>query len=111
MAVDRLGLPPSELGITRSPAPNISAHLTRLRQAGIITSRTQGRAVYYRLTQPELADLLQAARQLLAPPGRTPPKKRTERREKPSGQIDKKPAAPQLTAGSEDIKHENLQLL
>ena len=46
---------------------NISAHLTRLKQAGLITSRTQGRAVYYRLTQPELGALLQAARQLLAP--------------------------------------------
>ena len=57
---------------------NISAHLTRLRQSGLITSRTQGRAVYYRLTQPELGDLLQAAGQLLAPPGR-PPEKRTER--------------------------------
>ena len=43
---------------------NISAHLTRLRQAGLITSRTQGRAVYYRLTQPELGALLQAAGQL-----------------------------------------------
>ena len=57
---------------------NISAHLTRLRQSGLITSRTQGRAVYYRLTQPELGDLLQAAGRLLAPPGR-PPEKRTER--------------------------------
>ncbi len=46
---------------------NISAHLIRLKQAGLITSRTQGRAVYYRLTQPELGDLLQAAGQLLAP--------------------------------------------
>jgi DNA-binding transcriptional ArsR family regulator len=48
---------------------NISAHLIRLRQSGLITSRTQGRAVYYRLTQPELGDLLQAAGQLLAPAG------------------------------------------
>ena len=46
---------------------NISAHLTRLRQSGLITSRTQGRAVYYRLTQPELGALLHAAGQLLAP--------------------------------------------
>jgi ArsR family transcriptional regulator, cadmium/lead-responsive transcriptional repressor len=43
---------------------NISAHLIRLRQAGLITSRPQGRAVYYRLTQPELGDLLQAAGRL-----------------------------------------------
>ena len=48
---------------------NISAHLTRLKQSGLITSRTQGRAVYYRLTQPELGALLQAAGQLLAPAG------------------------------------------
>jgi DNA-binding transcriptional ArsR family regulator len=48
---------------------NISAHLTRLKQADLITSRTQGRAVYYRLTQPELGGLLQAAGQLLAPTG------------------------------------------
>ena len=48
---------------------NISAHLIRLRKAGLITSRTQGRAVYYRLTQPELGALLQAAGQLLAPAG------------------------------------------
>ena len=47
---------------------NISAHLTRLKQAGLITSRqTQGRAVYYRLAQPELGALLQAAGQLRAP--------------------------------------------
>ena len=46
---------------------NISAHLTRLKQSGLITSRTQGRAVYYRLTQPELGTLLHAAGQLLAP--------------------------------------------
>jgi hypothetical protein len=44
-----------------------AAHLTRLRQAGLITSRTQGRAVYYSLAQPELGALLQAAGQLLAP--------------------------------------------
>ncbi len=61
---------------------NISAHLTRLKQSGLITSRTQGRAVYYRLTQPELGDLLQTAGQLLAPAGRAtgrPAEKRTER--------------------------------
>jgi DNA-binding transcriptional ArsR family regulator len=51
---------------------NISAHLIRLRQAGLITSRTQGRAVYYRLTEPELGDLLQAAGQFLGPAGQQP---------------------------------------
>ena len=48
---------------------NISAHLIRLKKSGLITSRTQGRAVYYRLTQPELGALLQAAGQMLAPAG------------------------------------------
>jgi DNA-binding transcriptional ArsR family regulator len=48
---------------------NISAHLTRLKQSGLITSRAHGRAVYYRLTQPELGALLQTAGQLLAPIG------------------------------------------
>ena len=48
---------------------NISAHLIRLRKARLITSRTQGRAVYYRLTQSALGALLQAAGQLLTPTG------------------------------------------
>jgi DNA-binding transcriptional ArsR family regulator len=51
---------------------NISVHLTRLKQAGLITSRTQGRAVYYRLTQPGPGALLQAAGQLLATAGQQP---------------------------------------
>jgi DNA-binding transcriptional ArsR family regulator len=64
----------AQLGGTQA---NISAHLTRLRQSGLITSRTQGRAVYYRLTQPELGDLLQAAAQLLAPAGQATGEKDT----------------------------------
>jgi ArsR family transcriptional regulator, cadmium/lead-responsive transcriptional repressor len=56
----------AQLGGTQA---NISAHLTRLKQAGLITSRTQGRAVYYRLTQPGLGALLQTAGQLLATAG------------------------------------------
>ena len=56
---------------------NISAHLTRLKQAGLITSRTQGRAVYYRLAQPGLGALLDAAAQLPPPPGSSRPRKTT----------------------------------
>ena len=37
--------------------------------AGLITSRTQGRAVYHRLARPELGSLLQAAGQLLSTAG------------------------------------------
>ena len=58
---------------------NISAHLTRLKQSGLITSRTQGRAVYYHLAQPELTTLLHAAGQLLPPPGSGTPRKMTQR--------------------------------
>jgi DNA-binding transcriptional ArsR family regulator len=52
---------------------NISAHLIKLKKSGLITSRTQGRAVYYRLTWPELGTLLQAAGQLLATDGHQTP--------------------------------------
>jgi ArsR family transcriptional regulator, cadmium/lead-responsive transcriptional repressor len=52
---------------------NISAHLIKLKKSGLITSRTQGRAVYYRLTRPELGTLLQAAGQLLATDGHQAP--------------------------------------
>ena len=58
---------------------NISAHLIKLKKSGLITSRTQGRAVYYRLTQPELSALLQAAGQLLATAGQ----QATEENDKP----------------------------
>ena len=71
---------------------NISAHLIRLRQAGLVTSRTQGRAVYYRLAQPGLSAILDAAAQLPAPTGQQP----TEENDKPvretSRQIDEKPS-------------------
>jgi len=61
---------------------NISAHLTRLKQAGLITSRTQGRAVYYRLTRPELGALLQAAAQLPAPAQGASHRRKGQNREK-----------------------------
>jgi DNA-binding transcriptional ArsR family regulator len=48
---------------------NISSHLATLKESGLITGRLQGRAVYYRLTRPELAALLQAAEQLLTAVG------------------------------------------
>jgi len=65
---------------------NISAHLIKLKKSGLITSRTQGRAVYYRLTQPELSALLQAAGQLLYPAGQplTEEKDTTVRKTQPT---------------------------
>ena len=52
---------------------NISAHLIKLKKSGLITSRLQGRAVYYRLTQPELSSFLDAVGQLTAPAGQQAP--------------------------------------
>jgi DNA-binding transcriptional ArsR family regulator len=48
---------------------NVSGHLACLRDCGLITDRAQGRANYYRLTQPELADLLRSAEALLGAVG------------------------------------------
>lgn len=77
----------AQLGGTQA---NISAHLTRLKQAGLITSRPQGRAVYYRLTQPELGALLQTAGQLLATAGQQATEENDTAVRKPSRQNDEK---------------------
>ncbi len=42
----------------------ISQQLMALREAGLVADRREGWNVYYRLTHPELADLLTAARAL-----------------------------------------------
>jgi DNA-binding transcriptional ArsR family regulator len=86
----------AQLGGTQA---NISAHLIKLKKSGLITSRTQSRAVYYRLTQPELGTLLQAAGQLLATAGQQATEENDKPVRKPSRQIDEKPGstAAQLT--------------
>ena len=38
---------------------NISQHLMALRQAGTLTTRREGRYVYYRLSDPQLLELIQ----------------------------------------------------
>ena len=78
---------------------NISAHLIKLKKSGLITSRTQSRAVYYHLTQPELGTLLQAAGQLLATAGQQATEENDKPVRKPGRQIDEKPGrtAAQLT--------------
>lgn len=48
---------------------NVSGHLACLKDCGLVADRAQGRANYYRLARPELADLLRAAEQLLAATG------------------------------------------
>lgn len=47
----------------------VSAHLSCLRDCGLVDSRPQGRASMYFLARPELLDLLASAEQLLAATG------------------------------------------
>ena len=48
----------------------VSAHVACLRDCGLLESRTQGRATYYRLAQPELVtQLLESAGKLLIATG------------------------------------------
>lgn len=48
---------------------NASAHLSCLKECGLILDRPQGRAVWYRLATPELFELLGAAETLLGSVG------------------------------------------
>ncbi len=48
---------------------NVSGHLACLKDCGLVVDRPHGRANYYRLAQPELADLLHSAETLLAAVG------------------------------------------
>jgi len=43
----------------------ISQHLIALRDAGIITPRRDGRFIYYRITNPELFELIRSAARLV----------------------------------------------
>lgn len=45
--------------------PNVSGHLACLKECGLVRDRPEGRAVVYRLAQPELFELLRAAESLL----------------------------------------------
>nr|WP_323384564.1 metalloregulator ArsR/SmtB family transcription factor [Streptomyces calidiresistens] len=56
----------SRLGLAQS---TVSAHLSCLRDCGLVTSRPQGRASLYSLARPELLDLLAAAERLLEATG------------------------------------------
>jgi len=55
-----------ELGLAQS---TVSAHLSCLRDCGLVDSRAEGRASVHFLTQPALADLLSAAETVLAATG------------------------------------------
>lgn len=47
----------------------VSAHIACLRDCELLTSRTQGRSIYYSLSRPELMDMLSQAEILLAATG------------------------------------------
>lgn len=48
---------------------NISGHLACLKGCGLVVDRPQGRSSYYRIAQPEVRRLLEAAEALLAAVG------------------------------------------
>lgn len=48
----------------RRPQPLISHHLREMRRCGLVSSRREGKRVYYRLTRPELLKLLEELRKL-----------------------------------------------
>src|SRR6478672_9490364 len=51
-----------EVGVEAS---NLSQQLAVLRRAGVVTSRRDGTTVIYRITSPEVAELLAVARSIL----------------------------------------------
>lgn len=50
---------------TGMEASHLSQHLTVLRRAGVVTSRREGNAVFYRTAHPSVEALLNAAREFL----------------------------------------------
>lgn len=50
-------------GLTQS---NVSSHLSCLKDCGLVTSRQEGRFVYYRLADPEVALMLSSADTILS---------------------------------------------
>lgn len=62
------------LGTTQS---NVSQHLARLKSAGILQSRKQGKQVFYRAASPEIFRLVSTLQQIYCPaPGASKGKER-----------------------------------
>jgi DNA-binding transcriptional ArsR family regulator len=55
--------------ILKQRQPNVSQHLTVLREAGLVRDRKDGVIVYYRLSDPLIKDLLGLAREILGSSG------------------------------------------
>jgi len=45
---------------------NVSGHLACLRDCGMVASRPEGRAVWYRIAEPEVVGVIRSAERLLA---------------------------------------------
>ncbi len=52
--------------LTGLSQPNTSTHLACLKDCGLLTSRQEGRRVYYQLADPRMEDVLCAVEDLLA---------------------------------------------
>ena len=48
---------------------NVSGHLACLKECGLVDGKPDGRAVRYRIAQPEVVELLRSAEELLAATG------------------------------------------
>ncbi len=48
------------------PQARVSSHLSCLRWCGYIGSRREGRFIYYRITDPRMADLMRLTRTIMA---------------------------------------------
>jgi len=57
----------SEVGTSQ---PNASGHLACLKECGLVSDRPAGRQVFYRISSPEVLELLAAAERVLAVHGR-----------------------------------------
>lgn len=60
----------AETGLSQ---PNASWHLAYLRTAGLVSSRPEGRRVYYALADSRVGTLLRDAEELLSPHAGSPP--------------------------------------
>ena len=49
-----------------SSQPNVSGHLACLKECGLVCDRPEGRQVFYRISSPEVLDLLRSAETVLA---------------------------------------------
>lgn len=52
-----------------SSQANVSGHLACLKDCGLVSDRPDGRAVHYRIAQPDIVELLAAAEKVLAATG------------------------------------------